>query len=1258
MANFQKILIANRGEIAIRVMRAANELGKRTVAIYANEDKLSLHRFKADEAYKIGVGLGPVAAYLSISEILRVAKACGADAIHPGYGLLSENPDFVDACNEAGIVFIGPKAETMRQLGDKASARRVAIEAGVPVIPATEVLGHDIKKIKSQAAIVGYPLMLKASWGGGGRGMRPIYSSSEVEEKVLEGRREAEAAFGNGEGYLEKMIQRARHVEVQILGDKFGSIYHLYERDCSVQRRNQKVVERAPAPYLSSDQRERICTLGKKICEHVDYECAGTVEFLMDMDDGEFYFIEVNPRVQVEHTVTEEVTGIDIVRAQILISEGKSLAEATGTDHQNKVNLDGHAMQCRITTEDPSNNFIPDYGRITAYRGATGMGIRLDGGTAYSGAVITRYYDSLLEKVTAWSPTPEATIARMDRALREFRIRGVSTNIAFVENLLKHPTFLANEYTTSFIDTTPDLFKFNRRRDRATKILTYIADITVNGHPETEGRLQLNKDLKAPIAPETFHDTANLPYGTKNLLDEHGPQAVADWMQSQQSLLITDTTMRDGHQSLLATRMRSHDMIKVAPTYAANLSGLFSVECWGGATFDVAYRFLQECPWQRLRDLRQAMPNVMTQMLLRGSNGVGYTNYPDNVIQFFIQQAANTGVDVFRVFDSLNWVENMRVAMDAVLKNNKVCEASICYTGDILNPNRAKYDIKYYVNMAKDLEEAGAHILGIKDMAGLLKPAAAHALVGALKQEIGLPIHFHTHDTSGISGATILAASAAGVDAIDAAMDAFSGATSQPALGSIVEALSNTDRDTGLDINKIREVSSYWANVRAQYSAFETGLQTPASEVYLHEMPGGQSTNLKAQARSLGLEDRWSEIAQTYSDVNQMFGDIVKVTPSSKVVGDMALMMVSQGLSRAKVEDPNHDVAFPDSVVDMMQGNLGQPPGGFPPWLVEKVLKGQKPSTERPGKLMQPAKLEVIRAELSAELDGKAIDDVNQMFGDIVKVTPSSKVVGDMALMMVSQGLSRAKVEDPNHDVAFPDSVVDMMQGNLGQPPGGFPPWLVEKVLKGQKPSTERPGKLMQPAKLEVIRAELSAELDGKAIDDDDLNGYLMYPKVFLDYMARHQSYGPVRSLPTQTFFYGMQPGEEITAEIDPGKTLEILLQAVGETNEEGDARVFFELNGQPRVIRVADHKITTSKARRRKAEIGNADHIGAPMPGVVANISVIEGADVKKGDLLLTIEAMKMETGIHAERDAKVKAIHVVAGAQIDGKDLLIELA
>ena len=1148
MADFQKILIANRGEIAIRVMRAANELGKRTVAVYAEEDKLGLHRFKADEAYKIGEGLGPVAAYLSIEEILRVAKACGADAIHPGYGLLSENPDFVDACTEAGIAFIGPKSETMRQLGDKASARRVAIEAGVPVIPATEVLSDDMAAIKAQAAVVGYPLMLKASWGGGGRGMRPIYSEQEIEEKVLEGRREAEAAFGNSEGYLERMIQRARHVEVQVLGDKFGAIYHLYERDCSVQRRNQKVVERAPAPYLSDVQRARICALGKKICAHVNYECAGTVEFLMDMDNEEFYFIEVNPRVQVEHTVTEEVTGIDIVRAQILIAEGKDLVEATGTNSQEDVKLDGHAIQCRVTTEDPSNNFIPDYGRITAYRGATGMGIRLDGGTAYSGAVITRYYDSLLEKVTAWAPTPAAAIARMDRALREFRIRGVSTNIAFVENLLKHPTFLNYEYTTSFIDTTPDLFEFRKRRDRATKILTYIADITVNGHPETEGRISPTSYLKAPKAPVPVLDNSILPKGTKNILDVEGPQGLADWMKAQKHLLITDTTMRDGHQSLLATRMRSHDMTKIAPAYAANLSGLFSVECWGGATFDVAYRFLQECPWQRLRDLRKAMPNVMTQMLLRASNGVGYTNYPDNVVQFFVRQAAETGVDVFRVFDSLNWVENMRVAMDAVIENSKVCEGTICYTGDILNPNRAKYNLKYYVKMAKALEAAGAHVLGLKDMAGLLKPAAATALIGALKQEVGLPIHFHTHDTSGISGATVLAAAEAGVDVVDAAMDAFSGGTSQPTLGSIVEALAYTERDTGLDIAQIRRVSDYWENVRAQYAAFESGLQAPASEVYLHEMPGGQFTNLKAQTRSLGLEERWSEVAQTYADVNQMFGDIVKVTPSSKVVGDMALMMVSQGLTRIQVEDPTVDVAFPDSVIDMLQGNLGQPPGGFPTDLVAKVLKGQAPSTDRPGKTM---------------------------------------------------------------------------------------------------PSVD----------LDALRAELSKLLDGKDVDNEDLNGYLMYPKVFLDYMGRHKSYGPVRTLPTKTFFYGMQPGEEITAEIDPGKTLEILLQAVGETNAEGDVRVFFELNGQPRVIRVPNRKVKSATAARPKVEIGNPNHIGAPMPGVVASVTTQVGDPVHKGDLLLTIEAMKMETGIHAERDATIKAMHVVAGAQIDAKDLLVEL-
>jgi pyruvate carboxylase len=1145
MPEFRKILVANRGEIAIRVMRAANEMGKKTVAVYAEEDKLSLHRFKADEAYRIGEGLSPVGAYLSIPEIIRVAKMSGADAIHPGYGLLSENPDFVEACESNGIIFIGPTAETMRALGDKASARRVAIAAGVPVIPATEVLGEDMAAIKAEAAAIGYPLMLKASWGGGGRGMRPIQSEDELETKVREGRREAEAAFGNGEGYLEKMILRARHVEVQILGDKQGNVWHLWERDCTVQRRNQKVVERAPAPYLTQAQREDVCAMAKRICQHVNYECAGTVEFLMDMDTEQFYFIEVNPRVQVEHTVTEEVTGIDIVQAQILIEEGKSLAEATGVPSQDDVKLNGHALQCRVTTEDPLNNFIPDYGRLTAYRSATGNGIRLDGGTAYAGGVITRYYDSLLVKVTAHAQTPEKAIARMDRALREFRIRGVATNIEFVINLLKHPTFLDDSYTTKFIDTTPDLFQFRKRRDRATKILTYIADITVNGHPETVGRPRPPAEAKAPRPPKRKAEPA---MGTRNLLEQKGPQAVADWMKAQKKVLLTDTTMRDGHQSLLATRMRSIDMIKVAPAYAANLPQLFSVECWGGATFDVAYRFLQECPWQRLRDLRAAMPNLMTQMLLRASNGVGYTNYPDNVVQAFVRQAADTGVDVFRVFDSLNWVENMRVAMDAVLEANKVCEGTICYTGDLLDPARSKYDLKYYTDRAKELKAAGAHVLGLKDMAGLLKPASARILVKALKQEVGLPIHFHTHDTSGASAATILAACDAGVDAVDAAMDAFSGGTSQPCLGSIVEALRHTDRDTGLDIAAIREISAYWEGVRKLYAAFESGLPAPASEVYLHEMPGGQFTNLKAQARSLGLEERWHEVAQAYADANQMFGDIVKVTPSSKVVGDMALMMVAQGLTRAQVEDPAVDVAFPDSVVDMLKGNIGQPHGGWP----EAIQK---------------------------------------------------------------------------------------------------------KVLKGEAPMTDRPGAHLPPVDLEAVRAKLSAELNGYAVDDEDLNGYLMYPKVFLDYMGRHRSYGPVRVLPTRTFFYGMEPGGEITAEIDPGKTLEIRLQAVGETSEDGEVKVFFELNGQPRVIRVPNRAVKAKTAARPKAADGNPAHIGAPMPGAVASVAVVPGAKVRAGDLLLTIEAMKMETGLHADREATVKAVHVHAGSQIEAKDLLIEL-
>ena len=1145
MRDFRKILIANRGEIAIRVMRTANELGKRTVAVFADQDKLSLHRFKADEAYRIGHGLGPVEAYLSIDEIMRVAVQCGADAIHPGYGLLSENPALPQACIEHGISFIGPPPEVMTQLGNKASARQLAIAAGVPVIPATPLLPQDPSHIREMADAVGYPLMMKASWGGGGRGMRPILDPADLTDRVLEGRREAMAAFGSSECFLERMIPRARHVEVQILADQFGDVYHLFERDCTVQRRHQKIVERAPAPYLDDSTRETLCDMGLRIARHAHYRNAGTVEFLIDMDSGATYFIEVNPRIQVEHTVTEEITGVDIVKAQILIAEGRPLAEATGAPTQADIQIRGHAVQSRVTTEDPQNNFIPDYGRLTAYRAATGMGIRLDGGTAYSGGVITRHYDSLLVKITAWAPTEDEAIARMDRALREFRIRGVSTNIAFIENLLKHPVFRSKQYTTRFIDSTPELQHFEERRDRATKILTYIADVTVNGHPQIAKSSPAPATARDPLMPTLQDGSAD---GAKHILDRDGPQAVMDWIGHQQRLLITETAMRDGHQSLIATRMRSIDMIRVATAYERNLPGLFSVECWGGATFDVAYRFLLECPWQRLRDLRASMPGLLLQMLLRGSNGVGYTNYPDNVIRFFVRQAAATGIDLFRVFDSLNWVENMRVAIDAVCETERLCEGAICYTGDILDPRRAKYDIKYYVDLARQLRDAGVHILGLKDMAGLLKPDAARCLIKALKEEIGLPVHFHTHDTGGMGVASVLAAAEAGVDIADAAIDSFSGGTSQPCLGSVVEALRHSHLDTGLDTASIHGLSTYFEQVRKLYNAFDEGLPAPASEIFLHEMPGGQFSNLKAQARSLGLEDRWPDIAAAYAEMNLMLGDIVKVTPTSKVVGDLALMVVSQGLTRAEVEDPECDMAFPESAVDLMRGRIGQTPGGFPPVIQNKILKGQTPDSGRPGAALA------------------AID-------------------------------------------------------------------------------------------IEQARTQLASELGVATIDDEDLAAYFMYPKVFLDYVAHHQRFGPVRTLPTRTYFFGMAPGEEISVEIDPGKILEICLLAVGDTNEKGEVRVFFELNGQPRVIRIIDKKSAASAPPARKAELGNPSHVGAPMPGTVASLAVQPGQSVRRGDLLLTIEAMKMETGIYSDRNAQVSAIHVGLSDIIDAKDLLIEL-
>ncbi|QND48864.1 pyruvate carboxylase [Rhizobium lusitanum] len=1145
-----KILVANRSEIAIRVFRAANELGIKTVAIWAEEDKLALHRFKADESYQVGRGphlardLGPIESYLSIDEIIRVARLSGADAIHPGYGLLSESPEFVDACDAAGIIFIGPRADTMRQLGNKVAARNLAISVGVPVVPATEPLPDDMKIVAKMAEEIGYPVMLKASWGGGGRGMRAIRDPKDLAKEVTEAKREAMAAFGKDEVYLEKLVERARHVESQVLGDTHGNVVHLFERDCSVQRRNQKVVERAPAPYLNDAQRQELAAYSLKIAGATGYVGAGTVEYLMDADTGKFYFIEVNPRIQVEHTVTEVVTGIDIVKAQIHILDGFAIGTPeSGVPKQADIRLNGHALQCRVTTEDPEHNFIPDYGRITAYRSAAGFGIRLDGGTAYSGAIITRFYDPLLVKVTAWASSPDETIARMDRALREFRIRGVATNLTFLEAIITHPKFRDNSYTTRFIDTTPELFQQVKRQDRATKLLTYLADVTVNGHPEVRGRPAPSSKASEPVLP---YIDGKIPDGSKQLLDKLGPQKFAEWMRNEKRVLLTDTTMRDGHQSLLATRMRTFDIAQVAGTYARALPQLLSLECWGGATFDVSMRFLTEDPWERLSLIREGAPNLLLQMLLRGANGVGYTNYPDNVVKYFVRQAAKGGIDLFRVFDCLNWVENMRVSMDAIIEENKLCEAAICYTGDILNSARPKYDLKYYTDLAVELEKAGAHIIALKDMAGLLKPAAAKVLFKALREATSLPIHFHTHDTSGIAAATVLAAVDAGVDAIDAAMDALSGNTSQPCLGSIVEALKGTERDPGLDPEWIRRVSFYWEAVRHQYSAFESDLKGPASEVYLHEMPGGQFTNLKEQARSLGLETRWHQVAQAYADANQMFGDIVKVTPSSKVVGDMALMMVSQDLTVADVINPDREVSFPESVVSMLKGDLGQPPGGWPQALQKKALKGEAPYTVRPGSLLAEADLDAERKVIETKLERK--------------------------------------------------------------------------------------------------------------VDDFEFASYLMYPKVFTDYALTADTYGPVSVLPTPAYFYGLKEGGELFAEIEKGKTLVVVNQAMTATDEKGMVTVFFELNGQPRRIKVPDRAHgAAGSAARRKAEPGNAAHVGAPMPGVISRVFVTPGQAIKAGDVLVSIEAMKMETALHAEKDGTITEVLVLAGDQIDAKDLLV---
>lgn len=970
MPKIKTVLVANRGEIAIRVFRACNELGIRTVAIYSKEDTLSLHRNKADEAYLVGEGKSPTDAYLDIEGILQIAKEHDVDAIHPGYGFLSENSRLAKRCKEEGLIFIGPRLEHLVMFGDKINARKQAQLAEIPMIPGSEGTVSSVQEVLDFGEKYGYPIIIKAVNGGGGRGMRVVKNAEEAAASYDLAKSEAKKAFGSDEIYIEKYLENPKHIEVQILGDTHGNLVHLYERDCSVQRRHQKLVEIAPAFSLPTEQREAICAAAVKLMKNVNYVSAGTVEFLAT-PDGKFYFIEVNPRIQVEHTVTEQITSIDIVQAQIKIAEGYELhGEEIAIPEQKDIHIYGHAIQCRITTEDPSNNFMPDTGKLITYRSGGGFGIRLDGGNAFTGSVITPYYDSLLVKATTYGLTHQIAITKMLRCLKEFRIRGVKTNIQFLENVLKNPHFVKGDYSTNFVDTTPELFVFHKPLDRGNKLLNYIADITVNGYSNVG--VQPKPDFAPLNIPKHYNGFMSL--GAKHVLDTRGPEGLTDWVLAQQEVLITDTTFRDAHQSLFATRLRTADMLRVMRDTAGKLPGLFSFECWGGATFDVAYRFLDESPWQRLSQFREAAPNILFQMLLRGANAVGYTSYPDNVVKEFIRLAAKNGIDVFRIFDSLNGLDNMRLSIDTVREAGKVAEAALCYTGDILDPRRDKYDLQYYVNMACELEKAGANIIAIKDMAGLLKPEAAFRLVNSLKSYVGVPIHLHTHEGSGNAIYTYARAIDAGVDIVDTAMSAMSCGTSQPSGSSLYYALTGHPRQPRLDVDAMNELSRYWETVRPYYKAADRTENFPNPEVYVHEMPGGQYTNLKQQAQALGLISRWEEIKDMYHRVSMMFGDLIKVTPSSKIVGDMALFMVQNQLTEEDVYAKGDVLDFPASVVEFFEGRIGTPYQGFPEKLQQIVLKGRQPITVRPGAALEPVDFEAVRGKL-AEMGAPTTDE-------------------------------------------------------------------------------------------------------------------------------------------------------------------------------------------------------------------------------------------------------------------------------------------
>ena len=1133
----QKVLVANRGEIAIRIFRACHDLGIHTVAIYSNEDTYSLFRTKADEAYLVGEKKSPLGAYLDIPGIIGLAKRRGVTAIHPGYGFLSENADFARACEENGILFIGPSAKVLGQMGDKLSAKEIALACGVPIIPGCTEPLRDAEDAVEKAVSFGFPVILKAAAGGGGRGMRRCDSPEEVRTAYELVHSEAEKAFGCGDIFMEKYLVEPKHIEVQILADQHGNVYHLGERDCSLQRRYQKVVEFAPAWSVPQETVEALRRDAVKIARSVGYVSAGTVEFLVDKNGG-YYFIEMNPRIQVEHTVTEMVTGVDIVRSQILIAAGYPLSHPEiGLNRQEDVHVDGYAIQCRVTTEDPANNFAPDNGKITAYSSSGGFGVRLDGGNADVGTVISPYYDSLLVKVTSWDHNFPAACRKAARAINEVRVRGVKTNIPFVTNILAHPDFVAGRCHTKFIDETPELFDIVDSRDRATRVLRYIAEIQV-ANPNAERHQYDTPRFPQPQAP--------LGPGLKQLLDEKGPKAVSQWVLELKKLLLTDTTMRDAHQSLLATRMRTRDMVKGADGVADILRDCFSLEMWGGATFDVAYRFLHESPWERLRLLREKIPNIPFQMLLRGSNLVGYANYPDNLVRSFIKEAAERGIDVFRVFDSLNWIPSMEVAMDEVLNQNKLLEATMCYTGDILDPSKDKYTLKYYVDLAKELEHRGAHMLAIKDMSGLLKPYAAKKLVSTLKQEIGIPIHLHTHDTTGNQVAALLMAAEAGVDVVDAACAPLAGLTSQPSLDALVAALQGTERDTGLDLRRVQELSNYWADVRLRYESFDHGLKTSTTDIYRYEIPGGQYTNLRPQVESLGLGDRFEEVKEMYKTVNDMLGDPVKVTPSSKVVGDLAIFMVQNDLT-------------PENIVER----------------------------------------------------GKAL--------------------------------------------AFPDSVVSYFKGMMGQPAWGFPEDLQKVVLKGEEPITCRPGKLLPPVDFDQLEQEVRKFRDDP--ERKDLISYAMYPKVYEDFCRHRKEYGYITRMGSHVFFNGMALGETNKINIEDGKTLVIKYLGLGDHNDDGTINVQFELNGMRREVAVRDPNASEKTRQVVQADESDPRQVGASIPGMVSKLHVQPGDTVEENQVLMTIEAMKMETAVTARTAGKVREIRVKEGQAVKAKELLMLL-